>query len=144
MALTIVFARSGVLGHSHMVATKDWLLLTKVTGPFEPEPPQLDSSTMTANTTVNLPAPTSWCPSQLDGTAHCSRQVQEGSHRSMALNPSPWLVRPALRAPDQMARAGTVAARAPQVPERIEESRERSAESMLSRQRYFTCTHWMA
>lgn len=66
--------------------------------------------------------------------------VQEGSHRSMAPNPSSWLV----RAPDQMAWAGTVAARAPQVPERIEESRERSAESMLSRQRYFTCTHWMA
>ena len=84
---------------------------------------------------VSLPARRN-CPLQ--------SSVQEGSHRSMALNPSPWLVRPALRAPDQMARAGTVAARAPQVPERIEESRERSAESMLSRQRYFTCTHWMA
>jgi hypothetical protein len=44
----------------------------------------------------------------------------------------------------QMARAGTVAVRDPQLPDKIEERRERSAESMLSRQRYFTCTHWMA
>jgi len=44
----------------------------------------------------------------------------------------------------QIARAGTVVARAPQLPDRIVESRERSAELMLSRQRYFTCTHWMA
>src|SRR5450759_3388635 len=44
----------------------------------------------------------------------------------------------------QMARTGTAVARDPQLPERIEESRVRSAELMLSRQRYFTCTHWMA
>jgi hypothetical protein len=45
--------------------------------------------------------------------------------------------------PVQMARVGTVVAWAPQLPDRIEESLVRSAGSMLSRQRYFTCTHWM-
>ena len=39
---------------------------------------------------------------------------------------------------NQMARTGTVAALAPQAPERIEESRVRYAESILNRQRYFT------
>jgi hypothetical protein len=51
-----------------------------------------------------------------------------------------------------MARAGAGVARDPQLPDRIdaqlpdriEESRARSVELMLSRQRYFTCTHWMA
>jgi hypothetical protein len=55
----------------------------------------------------------------------------------------PWQLS-AARRPGQMARAGTVVARDPQLPDRIEESLERSAESMLRRQRYFTVTHWMA
>ena len=49
-----------------------------------------------------------------------------------------------IQRPAQMALTGNVVAWDPQLPDRIEESRERSAELMLSRQRYLTCTHWVA
>ena len=99
-------------------------------GRYHPATPMPISSRANAATVM---AGGLWC---VNWSRRCSRRA-DGAVPAPAGHPRG---RPARRRPNQMARVGTVAVRDPQLPERIEESRERSAESMPRRQQDFTGT----